>query len=69
MSYYPVDANTAKEVSLVFLPARVAAVATALSGVWQETSGQPDLWLSAVSAVATSYSYKSKVAQPGDDSD
>ncbi|TKA54655.1 hypothetical protein B0A53_03062 [Rhodotorula sp. CCFEE 5036] len=33
MSYYPVDANTAKEVSLVFLPARVAAVATALSGV------------------------------------
>lgn len=33
MSYYPVDANTAKEVSLVFLPARAAAVATALSGV------------------------------------
>lgn len=33
MSYYPVDADTDKEVSLVFLPARAAAVATALSGV------------------------------------
>ncbi|KWU43618.1 hypothetical protein RHOSPDRAFT_26177 [Rhodotorula sp. JG-1b] len=33
MSYYPFDADTDKEVSLVFLPARAAAVATALSGV------------------------------------
>lgn len=33
MSYYPFDADTDKEVSLAFLPARAAAVATALSGV------------------------------------
>jgi hypothetical protein len=33
MSYYPFDADTDKEVSLVFLPARAAAVATTLSGL------------------------------------